>query len=601
MTMDLLPRIPEHNLGHFVKWVKEQYASNVVTTTILPSGEFEDTTYGQLFADMIAWCAFFKEHGVKEGERVAMIATKCPRHYVFFYACWYMGAIAVPVCETMGEQEMGFILNDSDPVFVLADKAAFAKVQKAAGERPVIPLDEMPLHTQLPSELPPPSDVPVDSVAVLIYTSGSTGMPKGVMLSHKALYINGHDAYTRFNLRPHDRLLSVLPYWHSYGLVCEILTIPLGGMTCEVPQDLRDFKKNLAKYAPDVMIAVPRVAEIMKGTIEKAVKALPPKQKALVDRAIYNASRIFTARPQKNGGIFRMLYHKFFYDPLVFRKFRKAFGGRLRFIVVGGAPMDLEGQIFFKFLGVTILVGYGLTETSPIISSNLPDDHKLNSCGHPFPWLRPENGGDFTFKDDEGHMGKDVHGALLVKGDCVMKGYWRHKDASAKTFEDGWLNTGDIAYCDSDGFIHIDGRKGNLLVLVGGEKFHPEFIEDAIRGSANLVSEVMVIGERCKNVYALVNVHKELIGGLTPEQLHDKVKQEVQAATAKLTTLERPKDVLVLPDFNLNDGTLTATLKIRRYKIRELYRDQIQAFLESNGEDVTHKVNIDSSRVMESI
>ncbi len=599
--MRQLSRIPEENLGHYFVGLHKAFPNNVVTKRIRRDGEFATVTYSQLFADVLAWTEVFRAKGVKEGDRVAMVASKCPRHFDFFYACWYVGAIAVPVCETLGEQEMGFILQDSDPVLVIVEKAFDAKVSKAAPERQRIDLDSLPLENPIPANPPPPSDVPLDAVAVLIYTSGSTGMPKGVMLTHKNLYINAYEAYDRFEPWDGDTLISVLPYWHSYGLTCEILALTMNGTTIAVPQDLRDFAKNIAKYAPNIMIAVPRVAEIMKSSIEKKIAHLPAKQKALVDKAIYNASRIFTARPRKNGGILRMITHKLFYDPLVFRKFREGFGGRLRFIVVGGAPMDLEGQVFFKYMGVTILVGYGLTETSPIISANKPSDHKLNSCGKVFPWLLPENGGDFTFKDDEGHWGKDVTGTLMVKGDCVMKGYWRHKDASAKTFEDGWLNTGDIGHLDADGFLHIGGRKGNLIVLIGGEKFHPEFVEDAIRAEAPLVSEVMVVGERCKNIYALVNVSEENRKGKTPEELHDLVKKQVQEATSKLTVLERPKDVLVLPDFNLADGTLTATMKIRRFKINELYQEQIRKFLESNGEDVTHEVAIASSRVMESL
>ena len=595
------PSIPEYNLGRYVeKWCQVRPDQDIIGTIV--DGALQAVTYRQMLADTGACATLFQSKGVKAGDRVVMIASKCPRHFNFFFACWYMGAIAVPVCETMGEQEMAFVLADCDPALILVENSFLPKVRKAAPERQILDLDELPTGTPIDSpRTPPATNVALDDVATIIYTSGSTGMPKGVMLTNRNLYVNAFWCLKKLQQPGVMRIVSVLPYWHSYALVCEIICMTMGTHTCLLPRDLRDFKNNLANYRPTIMIAVPRVVEIMKQSIEKVISKLPERKRKLVDKAIYNASRIFTARPVLDGGILRMVTHHLFYDPLVFRKFRAAFGGQLKSIVVGGAPMDLEGQIFFKYLGVMVLVGYGLTETSPVVCSNLVTDHKLNSCGKILPWLTPEYGGDYTFKDDEGHLGKDVHGQLLVKGNCVMKGYWNHKDASAKTFEDGWLNTGDVAYQDSDGFIHIDGRKGNMIVLVGGEKFHPEFVEDAIRGNAPTVSEVMVIGERCKNIYACVNVHRDKVAGLSEQEIHAKVKQEIQKATASLTMLERPKDVLVLPDFKIDDGTLTATLKIRRYKVRELYKAQIEAFLTSNGEDVAHEVAIASSKIMQSI
>jgi len=214
----------------------------------------------------------------------------------------------------------------------------------------------------------------------------------------------------------------------------------------------------------------------------------------------------------------------------------------------------------------------------------------------------PENGGDYTFKDEDGKLGKNLHGQLLIKGQCVMKGYWRHTDASAKTMEDGWLNTGDMGHCDANGYLFIHGRKGNMIVLNGGEKLHPEHVEDAVKNSP-LVSEAMVIGDKCKNVYVCVNVPKEVRAKHTPEELHDLLKDDLVKYTKDLTPLQKPKDVLVLPDFSMEDGTLTATFKVRRYKIMEKYRQQIEEFLMANGEEIATKreLSIASSKVLESL
>ena len=590
------------NLGQlFFEWT-QKYLDNDALVQLNDKNELGTVTYRQLKADADALCGYLQENGIQKGDRVAMIASKCMFHPRFFYACWTIGAIAVPICETLGDKEMSFIINDSDPKVVITDKALNAKVTANANGRKTVCLDEIPDGGSRQGAAPLTGmEFSPDEIAALIYTSGSTGMPKGVMLSHRNLSANALDIPEIFQLRKQERIISLLPYWHAYALSIEIVAIMCCGVTIAIARDMKDFKKNIARYQPTAMIVVPRIIELFKASIDKKIEATPESKRKLIDKAIYNASRIFTARPRLDGGILRIFTHHTFYDPLVFSKFRQAFGGRLRFIVCGGAPLDLELQIFFKYLGIPLLQGYGLTETSPIVSTNLKEDHLLGSIGRPFPWLLPENGGDYTFKDEEGHMGKDVHGQLLVKGTCVMKGYWNHTDASAKSFEDGWLNTGDVAY-QKEGYFFIEGRKGNMIVLIGGEKLHPEHVEDAVKNSP-FITEAMVIGEKCKNVYVLANVSKDLAKGLSEDELHKKLKEEIQRTTTHLAPYQKPKDVLVLPDFTMEDSTLTATMKIRRYKIQELYGAKIEEFLKANGEEIAtkHEVGIASSKVFESL
>ena len=590
------------NLGQlFFEWT-QKYLENVALVQLNDKNELTTVTYRQLKADADALCSFLQENGIQKGDRVAMIASKCMFHPRFFYACWTIGAIAVPICETLGDKEMSFIINDSDPKVIITDKALNAKVTANANGRKIVCLDDIPDGGSRQGAAPINGmEFSPDEIAALIYTSGSTGMPKGVMLSHRNLSANAMDIPEIFQLHKQERIISLLPYWHAYALSIEIVAIMCCGVTIAIARDMKDFKKNIARYQPTAMIVVPRIIELFKASIDKKIEATPESKRKLIDKAIYNASRIFTARPRLDGGILRIFTHHTFYDPLVFSKFRQAFGGKLRFIVCGGAPLDLELQIFFKYLGIPLLQGYGLSETSPIVSTNLKEDHLLGSIGKPFPWLLPENGGDYTFKDEEGHMGKDVHGQLLVKGTCVMKGYWNHTDASAKSFEDGWLNTGDVAY-QKEGYFFIEGRKGNMIVLIGGEKLHPEHVEDAVKNSP-LITEAMVIGEKCKNVYVLANVSKDLAKGLSDDELHKKLKEEIQRTTTHLAPYQKPKDVLVLPDFTMEDSTLTATMKIRRYKIQELYGDKIEEFLKANGEEIAtkHEVGIASSKVFESL
>ncbi|NMA42200.1 MAG: AMP-binding protein [Oligosphaeraceae bacterium] len=588
------------SLGAVFDQTVQKFARDPALIYSADGNQISSYSYADLANMVNSWSEFFKSKNVKPGDRVVAIAAKSPLHFAFFYTCWKLGMIAVPVCESLGDPELSFILEDSEPAFILVDSASEEKVKRNAGDLPVYDWQSL----EVKPDAAPCENVAVelDDVAALIYTSGSTGMPKGVMLTHENLWYNAWTALESFNIGRADRLISLLPYWHAYAMTTEILCVLMNGSTCAIPRDIRDFKRNIKNYKPTIVLVVPRVVDGLKAAIDKSIADLPPKKKAFIDKAIYNASRICNAGPKLDGGILRMFTHHFFYDPLVFRKFRNAFGGKIRFIVSGGAPLDLEHQIFFKYVGMPIFQGYGLTEASPIVSSNQADVHRLGSCGRVMPWLTPEYGGDYAFKDEDGNLAKSNHGLLMLKGKCVMKGYWRHSDASAKTMEDGWLNTGDVGYCDKDGFIFIHGRKGSMIVMANGEKVHPEFVEDVIKTSP-MISEAMVIGEKCKNLYVCANVPQELRDKHSEEELYQLVKEEVLRCTGHMAMYQKPKDVIILPDFNIEDGTLTVSLKIRRFKIRERYKQAIEQFLLENGEEVATKreLSIASSKVVESL
>ena len=569
----------------------------------LENGQLVSTDLQLFFRQVGDWAALLRERGVKRGDRVVFITAKSPLQQRIFFACWWIGAIAVPVCETLGDLEMGFIIRDCEPALVLAQKNLWQKVENNAGDIQMAELESLLIRHADFGPPPPIEETEDDDVAALIYTSGSTGMPKGVMLTHRNFYRNGECCLTAIDLYEGDTLISLLPYWHCFALIVEVvLPVMTEGVGVIVPLSQKDFKQNIGLYRPSIMLVVPRIADTLKTGIEKNIAAKGGRLKQLFDKAIHNASRIFTAGPKLDGGLLRLVTHHAFYDPLIFRSIRKRFGGRLRCIISGGAPLDMEHQIFFKYLGLPIYQGYGLTESTPVVSVNNEVRHKIGSCGPILAWLTPEGGGDFMFRNENGEIGKNIAGELLLKGDCVMKGYWRHRDQSAKTLADGWLHTGDMAYMDEDGYLFIEGRKGSMIVLVGGEKLHPEHVEDVVK-TADLVTEAMVIGEGCKNVYACVNLDADRAAMIPPAELEKTVRAQVLEKVQHLALFQRPKDVLVLPAFSQDDGTLTATFKIRRHKIREKYSDRIRQFLIACGEELATKeeIGIASSKIMESL
>jgi long-chain acyl-CoA synthetase len=205
------------------------------------------------------------------------------------------------------------------------------------------------------------------------------------MLTHRNLWWNVWSALECFSVTSKDRLMSLLPYWHAYALTCEIGAAIMGGCACCIPHSIADFSRNISKYQPTLVLVVPRIINNLMAAFQKQINAKSPRMQKFINNAFYNASRIFTAGTKWNGGIFRMIYHHLIYDPFVFRKFRKALGGKIRLFVSGGAPLELDAQSFFSFLGMPVLQGYGLTESSPVVSSNLIENYRLGSCGHLMP------------------------------------------------------------------------------------------------------------------------------------------------------------------------------------------------------------------------
>ncbi len=551
-------------------------------------GCVENETFKAFYDSVCNWSAFLHKHGVKEGDRVAIVSEKSSVQTRLMYATWMLGAIAVPVCEVLGHDEMSFVIGDCDPKLIVAQDKFVEKYEKAFGKRTAFSFYDVMAYLEGLTEtfsVPELKACSVDDVAALIYTSGSTGMPKGVMLSHRNLSVNAESAVNGIGLDGEDLCFSILPYWHSFALTVEVIMPMIAGFSVGFANDRRDFLKSMTIYNPTVILGVPRVFETMRSGILKELKKQSPTVQGLFQKALKNASKVHGCHSKDgSGGLFRKLFHKGA-DRLFFKKVRERFGSRLRFFVGGGAPLDIEYQHFFKAFGIPVFQGYGLTESSPIISANCRESYKFGSSGKIFDWLDEEFGGDYTFLSDDGTRSKAVEGELLVKGDCVMKGYWRHADESAKTLDDGWLHTGDVAYVDDEGYLFISGRKGNMIVLFGGEKLHPEHVEDALKNS-EYISEVMVIGEGMKNVYACVNVPEEKREAHTEEELHLILKKELQIHCAHLAVYQRPKSAICLPDFNVEDGTLTATMKVRRYKVRERDAERINGFLNSCGESI---------------
>ncbi|MCM8542202.1 MAG: AMP-binding protein [Lentisphaeraceae bacterium] len=561
-----------NNLFQLIDHAKNLYGESVFLDCPSESGR-QEITYNEFARQVDKQARFLMQFNIQKGDRVAFLTPKTHHQAYLFYAIWRINGIAVPVSESMGDSEVSFIINDADPKLVILHESLMSRKDSIAEGRQVISFDD--LYDDNNSELPE-NILTVDDTATLIYTSGSTGKPKGVMLSHRNLIVNARSSGDRLNVEQGERMLSLLPYWHSFALIAELIMMAMARGTVIFAKDRRDFAKNMASFNCSMMLVVPRMAAQFKLMLEKECEKLGHAE--TLNACLANANELFKTddilSQDPSVRAVRMQMEHSFLSVL-----KKAFGSRFKHFIGGGAPIAQELQEFFRDIDLPVFQGYGLTETSPVISANTAENSRSGSSGKLLSWLEPENGGDYTFLDSEGNRAKDIEGELLVKGDCVMQGYWGHKDESAKSIQDGWLHTGDIGKV-VDGYMYITGRASNLLVLKGGEKVHPEHVENLIK-KCPLVKEVMLIGEKCKNVYAVVNVEENEL-----EDVNAELKKQLSEATADLAPFQKPGKFLILPDFNPEDGTMTPTLKIRRKNVWQTYFKELSTFLEANNEEV---------------
>ena len=549
----------------FIETTKKNKESLYIKTTQ------SEMTFGEFYNKVISWQGALIENNIKKGDRVAIISEKCPDQLIAFYSIWSLGAIVVPVNESLGSKEIEFILSDSNPSLTLTSSKFFNSTKKLVTS--VINFNSFEDKKGKYKII----DVDKDDVAALIYTSGSTGNPKGVMSTHDNFIVNATTAADYAEINTQDSFYSLLPFWHSFALTVEVVIPMIKGASVYFAKGQRDFAKNITDFKPSIILAVPRVLEIIRSSILKKVSTSPKVER------IFKKAQSFMDSIDKSSNPFKKIAGKAIQN-IIFKKARATFGENFRFFISGGAPLDRALQNFYVNMGLIVIQGYGLSETSPIISVDSFLNTTAGSVGPILSWMTPEFDGDFTFMDDKGSIGKDLEGELLVKGRCVMKGYWNYSDSTAKlTDKSGWLHTGDMGVLDKEGKLFIKGRKTNMIVLAGGEKVHPEHIEDTLKKSEH-IEDVMILGEKCKNVYACVTVPQDFSIECSAT-LKDNIWKEIKEHTAHLAPYQKPKDFIILPNFSQENGTYTGTMKIRRHVIRELHKEEIKLLLPSTKKE----------------
>jgi long-chain acyl-CoA synthetase len=536
------------------------------------------------------------ELGVKPGDRVALFATNRPEWHTADFAITGAGGITVPIYFNESPDRMTYILNHSGAkVIVVAGAAQLEKLLQRRAQIPelehVIVVDggdNIPtecLHyetliasaggSEIASYRMRASQVLPGQLASIIYTSGTTGEPKGVMLTHTNICSNATDSCVIFDMKPGvDLAISFLPLAHIYGRTMDYVLL-FGGISIAYVEDVNLLSQALLELHPTVMAAVPRVFEkIYARIMEQGSKTTGVKRK-LFDWAIETAKRAAPWRTgQKSADPLLKLQWRLA-DKLVYSKIRVGTGGQLRIVFSGGAPLSRELAEFFWSIGVLIYQGYGLTETSPVLTSNYPNN-RVGSSGKPIPNV------SLRIAED---------GEILAKGPCVMQGYYKSPDSTREVMtEDGWFRTGDIGYLDPDNYLFITDRKKDLLKTAAGKFVAPQPIENALKTSPYILN-AMVVGDQRKFVVALLVPNPVTVSAKAAEQgihftssdevvAHPWVRTLIEAEVNRLTThlaqWETIKRFALLPeDFTFDNGSLTFTMKLKRRVVEQKYREKI--------------------------
>ncbi|MDQ3011658.1 MAG: long-chain fatty acid--CoA ligase, partial [Acidobacteriota bacterium] len=544
--------------------------------------------------------------GVRAGDRVALLAESSPDWSEADYAILSCGAINVPIYPTQAIDQVAFIIRNSGArVLFVGSNKLLRRIQPALDslkkqERPRLIIFESAkenagdlmtlealeksgaearasqpqLYEQLARQAKP------EDVATIIYTSGTTGEPKGVVLTHRNLVSNALQSGKVFDITDKDIALSFLPLSHVLERIVLYIYLNSGVRICYA-RGVETVAEDIKEVRPTVVTAVPRLFERIYGTINKRAADATPMQQKIFHRAVEVGREVAVLKDQRKSVPLRLALELKVLDKLVFTKWRDAIGGRLRYFVSGGAALSPELAYIFAGAGITILQGYGLTETSPVVSLNSPTGNRIGTIGPAIPGVKVKIAED---------------GEILVQGDNVMQGYYglaEETERALQRYDDGvWFHTGDIGTIDKDGYIRITDRKKDLIKTSLGKYIAPQPIENMIR-TIPMVEQAIVVGNSRKFAAALIvpafDALRAYAKSLSIEtkdfrelarhpRIIEYFKKKIDEVTKELAPHEKIKKIALLDhDFSVEGGELTPTLKVRRKFVEDKHRELINA------------------------
>ena len=564
-------------------------------------GEWVELTFGDVKKEVERFAAGLSSLGIQAGDKVAIQSTNCPRWAISDYAIACLGAVSVTVYPTLIAPQIKYILDDSDSIYVITENKEqtdkiLSFISESDGLKGIITMDDQSdtvsnilsfseilengaryisengfnLDEAAKSAMP-------EDLLTLIYTSGTTGNPKGVMLMHKNLVSNMKATSQALEMTESEVLLSFLPLSHVFERMSGHYTGFSKGVTTYYAESIDTVADNMMEVRPTIVIAVPRLYEKIHTKILDKVSKDPPKKQKIFRWAISVGKKAseYLTRGQNPSGLLGIKFK--IADKLVFSKLKARVGGRLRCFISGGAPLNAQVGQFFASANIPILEGYGLTETSPVITTNREELYKFGTVGSPI------EGVEVKIADD---------GEILCRGDNVMKGYYNNPEATKEVLnDDGWFKTGDIGnFDDEDGYLRITDRKKSLLVTSGGKNVAPSPLELSLCLS-KYVEQCLVIGDRRNFISALIvpsfeflnawaeenniehNDRKLLCSNSSVLELFD---QEVQSSMESFSGYERVKKFALLEtEWTIESGEITPKLSVKRKVVEKNYTEVI--------------------------
>jgi long-chain acyl-CoA synthetase len=604
--------LPYQSIPAMLKSNAQQYVDRTAIS-YKKEGKYRPLSYGEFYERVLMAARGLRKAGMLPGDKVAIFSENRAGWAISDFAIQCAQGITVPIYATNTADQAAYVINHCEAKIVfVSNRLQYEKLLAVREQLPLLEQvisferflgnPELPVYTlyQLSEISYPVSEqergeieqlidgVQSTDLITIIYTSGTTGVPKGVMLTHANVLFDAHYGLEKLEaFGMNETFLSFLPLSHILERTAGYYAPLMTGCHVAFCESVETVVENMREVGPTVMVSVPRLFEKIYARIYEDVHQMRPFRRNIFHKAIEIGREFISRRyiEPKPLGLLALKYR--FFDWLVFSKIRKRFGGRLKYFISGGAPLDKAINQFMWVIGIPTFEGYGLTETSPAVTLNSPWKVRYGSVGTPLP------GTEVKLADDN---------ELMIKGPQVMLGYYNAPDETAKVLQDGWFYTGDIAEIDEDGYVFIVDRKKEIVVTAGGKNIAPQPLENRLRMD-KYISQAFVFGDRKPYLVAILTPNLERLikmaqdEGLEYLDIEDLVANQrvqkryeyrVQLINDKLPSYQTIKKFILLPrDFSVDGGELTPTMKLKRKVIYSKYQDRIEKLYlrNNNGSD----------------
>ncbi|MCW3807724.1 AMP-dependent synthetase/ligase [Plebeiibacterium marinum] len=599
------------------------------------TNQFEATTYKESLELVKQLSLGLNAIGIKKDVKAALLSEGRNLWLLSELAVLSNRAITVPLSTKLeADNDLIFRLKHSESKYILVSESQLPKIRTLKKELtnvekiivfyPTLQLEEDEINiediftigkemlekdTEAYNKLT--KDVQPDDIATITYTSGTTAQPKGIMLSQRNYTANVEQAFSYIDIPSHYKTLVILPWDHAFAHTAALYSFMLTGASIasvqigKTPMEtLKNFTANIKEIKPHVLMSVPALAKNFKKNIEKGIEQQGNTLQKIFNFAL-NTTIWYNDNGKNKGKGFKAFAKPLIsiFQKVIFNKIKDGFGGNLQFFIGGGALLDYELQQFFYAIGIPMYQGYGLSEASPIISANTPLYHKLGSSG------KVVNNLEIKICDTEGHSLPNLQpGEIVVKGENVMKGYWRNEEATAETVKEGWLYTGDLGYLDDENYLYVKGRFKSLLIGSDGEKYSPEGIEEALTDHCQLIDQIMLYNNQNAYTTAIIVPNIEKVKQLISKNSKESLSNVIAKIDAEINEFKPGgKNEALFPQrwlpstyaiahepFTEQNKLINSTMKMVRDKVAGFFKDEIDLCYSPEGRKTANAKNIEN-------